>query len=251
MDLLPGFIQGVTRVTISYPFDVVKVGMQKNMYDNTYVAIKDIVKTDPKKFYRGSQICYLTVPFDRAFQYYIAEKLNGTINPFLLSGCIGFFVSLYNVPVNYVTTNIALTPKQNYNGLYNFISNIPLKNLYKGFSIELPRTMIQSSAYMGMYFYLRNTYNKENKLYLSPLLGGLSSAFCWTIIFPIDTIKTDKQTTKNISIPMLIKERYIKYGIKNFYIGLVPVLIRSIPSASCGMLSYEFTKNLIKNFNDH
>jgi hypothetical protein len=69
MDFIPGFVQGITRVTISYPFDVVKINMQKNKYSNTYDAFKNILKNDPKLLYRGSQFCYKTVPFDRSLQY--------------------------------------------------------------------------------------------------------------------------------------------------------------------------------------
>ena len=64
------------------------------------------------------------------------------------------------------------------------------------------------------------------------------------ITFPLDTIRVDKQITQNTSIKDLIIKRYNKFGIINFYNGLSPVLIRSIPSTILGMLVYE---NIKKN----
>lgn len=59
-NIIPGFMQGVTRVTISYPFDVVKVQLQNMHYKNTLSAFKNIIKTDPFKLYRASFLSYTT-----------------------------------------------------------------------------------------------------------------------------------------------------------------------------------------------
>lgn len=98
---------------------------------------------------------------------------------------------------------------------------------------------------MGSYYYLREKYNKENNLYKAPLIGIISSIICWSTIFPIDTLRNDLQTTKNISLKYLISDRYSKYGLLNFYKGLTPVFIRTIPSSAFGMLAYETSRKLI------
>jgi len=245
MDLIPGFIQGLTRVTISYPFDTVKVYMQKNLYNNTYDTIKNIIKTDPKIFYRGSSVTYTIIPIDRSLQFYLAEKYKNKINPFIMSTGLGIFTTLYNLPLQYFTANIVLEKKDNYKNIITFAKNIELKNLYKGFSVELPKTILSTGSYMGSYYYLREKYNKENNLYKAPLIGIVSSIICWSIIFPIDTIRNDLQTTKNITIKNLIKERYSKYGILNFYKGLTPVFIRTVPSSAFGMLAYETCRKVL------
>ncbi len=248
MDFIPGFVQGITRVTISYPFDVVKTNMQKNKYSSTYDAFKNILKNDPKLLYRGSHFCYMTVPFDRSLQYYAAEKYNNKVNPYLLSACVGFFVSFYNIPVNYLTTNIAILDKSKYNGSIDFIKKSKFKDFYKGYTIEMPRSIVQSSLYMGTYFYLRNNYNKDNNLYYTPIIGAISSSLGWMVMFPVDTLKTDRQTTSSISTMSLIKHRYKNHGFRNFYKGITPVLVRAVPSASIGMLMYELTKKHVQKY---
>jgi hypothetical protein len=248
MDLIPGFIQGITRVTISYPFDTVKIYMQKNKYGNLYNTIKNIIRSDIKIFYRGSLLTYIIIPLDRSLQFYIAEKYKNKMNPYIISIALGFFTSLYNVPLLYITSNIVLEKKENYTNIQKFIKKVKIKELYKGIYIELPKTIVSTTSYMGTYYYLREKYNKNNDIYMAPIIGIISSICCWLIIFPIDTIRNDIQTSKNIPLNELIKSRYDKYGILNFYKGLTPVIIRTIPSSALGMLSYEITRTYIYQY---
>lgn len=244
MDLIPGFIQGLTRVTISYPFDTVKIYMQKNLYNNTYDAIKNIIKTEPKIFYRGSSITYIVIPTERSIQFYMVEKYKNEINPIVISIILGVVSVFYNLPLQYFTANIVLEKKDNYTNIKSFVKNMEFKNLYKGISVELPKTLLSSGSYMGSYYYLREKYNKENNLYKAPLIGIASSIFCWCLFFPIDTIRNDLQTTKNITLKELIYNRYSKHGLFNFYKGLMPVFIRTIPSSAIGMWAYESTRKI-------
>jgi len=248
MDFLAGFIQGITRVTISYPFDTIKIYMQQNKNNNihntTFNNIKYLIKNDPKVFYRGSSMSYLIIPFDRSIQYYLIEKNKDKYNPFLLSMCIGALSSCYNLPLLYITTNAVLTNKNNYKSIFNFLRNIDIKKIYNGFSVEIPKTMIATGSYMGSYFYLREKYNKENSLIKTSIIGIMSSFICWSIIFPLDTIRTSIQVdNRNIIDTILYK--YNNYGLKSFYKGITPVLIRTIPSSSLGMFAYELTRKLI------
>lgn len=246
MDLIPGFIQGITRVSISYPFDTVKTYMQKNRYGNIYDTIKNIIKSDIKIFYRGSLLTYTIIPLDRSLQFYLAEKYKNKIDPYIMGIGLGIFTTIYNVPLLYLTSNIVL--EKNYTNIPNFLKTVKIKEIYKGISIELPKTILSTMSYMGTYYYLREKYNKNNNIYIAPIIGIISSICCWTIIFPIDTIRNDIQTTKNIPLNELIKSRYHKYGILNFYKGITPVIIRSIPSSALGMLSYELTRKYINQF---
>jgi hypothetical protein len=68
----------------------------------------------------------------------------------------------------------------------------------------------------------------------------------WSVIYPLDTIKTDYQTTKNKSIRELIRERRATNSIASFYKGITPVLLRTFPSAFAGMYVYEKTRNYLK-----
>jgi solute carrier family 25 carnitine/acylcarnitine transporter 20/29 len=240
--LLPGFFQGLTRVSISYPADIVKVQMQKQLFPNTISTIKYILKNDIFKFYRGSSIAFLTISIERSLQYYYLEKINKKYNPFLSGFIVSIFSSIYNLPMQYLTTNIALIKKTDNVSTNQFIKNTPIKNMYKGYFIETPKNILGSTIYLGSYMKLRSM--TENKI-LYPFFGGLSGIMVWLLIYPIDTVKTEIQTTINKNINNIIYERYNKYGIKSFYKGITPVLIRTYPSAFIGMYVYEKMRNIL------
>ena len=104
LGLVPGFVQGFVRVGISYPFDSIKVYMQKGIYPTTFSCVKNIIKTDPSILYRGSALTFTIIPMDRSIEYFLAEKLNKKYGPFI-SGFMMGHCTLYQVPLQYITTN--------------------------------------------------------------------------------------------------------------------------------------------------
>lgn len=240
--LLPGFFQGLTRVTVSYPFDVVKVQMQKLLYKKNVDAIKDIVKTDIFKFYRGSSISYLSVGIDRSIQFYLAEKLNKKYNSYINGIIISIIGSIYNVPSQFLTTNIALYNKNSMSLISNIKYIYKSNSIYKGYFLEMSKNQLGSSIFMGTYYLLRNRHGDQTKY--APLYGALSGLSLWPVIYPIDTIRTEYQTSNN-TIKDIIIQRYKKYGLFSFYKGIIPVLFRTIPSASFGMLVYERVRSKV------
>ena len=122
LKLVPGFCQGITRVTISYPFDVIKVNLQKLLFKNSYEAIFFLIKNDIFRFYRGSSLSYMSVSIDRSIQFYLMEKMNNlnNTNPYINSLFLSIISSIYSIPVQYMTTNIAINQKKS---IKDFIKN--------------------------------------------------------------------------------------------------------------------------------
>jgi solute carrier family 25 carnitine/acylcarnitine transporter 20/29 len=237
-NLLPGFCQGITRVTISYPFDVIKVNMQKLIFKNTIESVTHIYKNDPYKFYRGSFLSYTSVSLERSIQFYCLEKMNkNNNNPYVNGLILALFSSIYNVPVQFLTTNIALTNSKQYNTI-NYIKSLNKNLFYKGIGLEISRSIINTTIFNGTYFYLRNTYGENTKL--APLYGAISGISFWLITFPLDTLRTEYQSSTHSLKQIIINKS--NSGLTTFYRGLTPVLIRTIPSASCGMYVYELVK---------
>jgi hypothetical protein len=240
--LIPGLCQGITRVSISYPFDVVKITMQKQLFKNATSAILFYIKNDPKIFYRGSIISYTTVSLERSVQFYFLEKMNKKFNyPYLNGFILSLGSQLYNIPSQFITTNIVISNLKPLKYIkYLFENKI---NVYKGSFLEICRGTINSTIFMGTYYQLRNKFGDNSSL--ASLYGAISGSICWIITYPIDTIRTDYQSSNNNNIIKLIKNRYNKYGIISFYRGLTTVLFRTIPSASLGMYVYENVRNYI------
>ncbi len=237
--LIPGLLQGITRVTISYPFDVIKTNMQKLYFKTTKETLSNIVKTDPFKLYRGSSLSYCSVGVERSIQFYLLEKMNKKYNPYINSFIVSIFSSIYNIPVQYLTTNIAISENK-VKDIRQYIKILHKNktNFYKGYLLETTKGQIGSTIFGGSYYMLRNKFGE--KTWYSPIYGGISGLIVWSIIFPLDTIRTEYQTItdKNKTIKdILIQKKQV--GISSLYRGITPVFIRTIPSASIGMYVYE------------
>lgn len=230
---LAGICQGITRVSISYPFDVIKIHTQKMLTTPKQTFIK-ILQSDPFQLYRGISLSYISIGFERGIQYYWLEKLNkNNYNPFLSSFIISIACSIFTSPLQYITTNINIKSKYSFN------------NIYRGYFIEYLKNNIGSTIFIGSYYTLRNKYPKSN---YKPYYGTISGCIVWLIIYPIDTIKTDYQTNINSTIMNVIKNRYKTYGILSFYRGITTMLIKTLPSATIGMYVYEIVKNKLSNY---
>ena len=238
-ELIPGLAQGIVRVGVSYPFDAIKVYMQKGVYVSTWDCLKNI---NLKVLYRGSQLSFILIPIDRSFQYFLAEDIKKKYNSYIAGFVTGGISSVYQVPLQYITTNALLT--QNYKNIWHFTKNTQFKNLYKGYNVELVRCLMASTIYLGSYMHIRDNIDPNKVIYLSPFIGGVSSIITWLTVFPLDTIRTQKQTSQN-TIMTIIKELYKQNGVKRFYLGVTPILIRTIPSSAFGMFIYEFVKKII------
>ena len=79
IQLLPGFLQGITRVCISYPFDYLRLTLQTSK-EKTIISS---FKNNYRNLYRGLFFPLLTVPIDRGITFYIYEKLKREkVNPY-------------------------------------------------------------------------------------------------------------------------------------------------------------------------
>jgi hypothetical protein len=242
LNFIPGYIQGLVRVAISYPFDSLKVYMQKGIHRNTISTIHNILKSDPKILYRGSSVSFALIPIDRSLQFYLTEKLNNKkYNPYLISFGLSICSSIYSVPIQYICTNAILTDKNKYNNIFRFIKQQKIIDIYKGSSIEIMRMILGTTIYMGTYMHLRNQTDRQRHSIMAPYFGVIANIMSWLCMYPLDTIRTERQTS-NERISKIIIDKYNTFGIKRFYLGITPVLLRTIPSAACGMFAYEYTR---------
>jgi hypothetical protein len=80
LSLLPGFLQGITRVSISYPFDYIRVFLQKNKYETPMDYLKKN-NYNVRNLYRGIKYPLSIIPIDRAITFKLYEDLNKRYNP--------------------------------------------------------------------------------------------------------------------------------------------------------------------------
>jgi hypothetical protein len=229
MDFLPGFLQGVTRVLISYPFDYFRVFKQTNQQVNYAQELKNF------NFYRGLSFPLVSVPIDRAITFHWFERLKKenysslecSLYPSLLS-CI------YMTPINLINTNYIYLKDKSVSAVLRENFN---KNIFRGMLVEVMRNNLSSIVYLYTYKILSDKFS-------NPFVNGSISSFVlWTLFYPLDTIKVQKFIKKDVTYLNIVKQT----PVRSLYSGIGLVYLRTIPSAGLGMFVYETTKKMICN----
>ena len=158
-EYIPGYLQGITRVLISYPFDYIRIFLQINNKDN----IKQIIKAN--NLYKGVSSPLIIAPIDRAITFKLYETLKSkkfnniecALYPSILS-------SIYMTPINNINYNLI--------SLINKIFNILSKEiyyLYNSNNIYLPK------IYYTIINNINNTIKYPTKYLINKYLKSLDT----------------------------------------------------------------------------
>lgn len=135
------------------------------------------------------------------------------------------------------------------------------RGFYFGYHLQLPREIYGTSVYFGMYESIKYALSSalpssdwqltvpETAVYL--LSGAFSGVVTWTLIFPLDLIKSKIQKnvlletatgTKMQVIKQCIAKVYRQNGLRGFYSGYSATVLRAIPVHSLNWIIYEKVK---------
>jgi len=226
---IPGYLQGITRVCISYPFDYIRIKLQSNQEKNTYDAIQKHYKGS----LRGLFIPLISVPIDRGITFAMYENIKTEYNSPLLASILPSIISnIYMLPINSINSNYIYNTTLNFK---NTILHNLNKNIYNGFNIEILRNTL--SSFLFLY-----SYNFYSKYFDSTFCNGtLASLTMWSVVYPLDTIKTNKFIFKHKTYTQILRT----FNITMLYKGISLVYLRALPSAGGGMYIYEKVKKVI------
>lgn len=76
--------------------------------------------------------------------------------------------------------------------------------------------------------------------------GGLAGVVAWVATFPLDTIKTQIQASTSKRAPSILETARSVYhsgGLKSFFVGVGPTIVRAIPVNAVLFLVFELTKD--------
>ena len=130
-----------------------------------------------------------------------------------------------------------------YNGSFDALKKLyaegGMRSVYRGSLATLARDGPGSAAYFATYEILKRKFSPEAKpgetqeLSLGAIVmaGGLAGTAMWLAVFPIDTVKSQLQSGgSDLTLAKVIKGTYARGGVKAFFPGLAPALLRSFPA---------------------
>lgn len=139
------------------------------------------------------------------------------------------------------------TPNTTWQWAKHIVAAKGIAGLYSGFYPHILREVIGSAFYFGVYESIKLNFvtGSPNDWWVYFLGGGTAGTLVWIILFPIDLCKSVMQrdallpVQKYTSASQFARMRYSKLGVRGFYIGLQPQLLRSFPVHATSFLVYE------------
>ncbi|KAI3403222.1 CRC1 [Candida oxycetoniae] len=263
-----GGFGGICAVVTGHPFDLVKVRLQTGLYNSAVQCVKDtIAKDGPLGLYRGvlPPLLGVTPMFAVSFWGYdVGKKLVGnftgkdvkqfTIADISTAGFISAIpTTLVAAPFERVKVMMQIQEGTKSKGMAAVVAEMyrtgGIRSIFKGSVATLARDGPGSALYFATYEYLKeklSTPGKDLSILAIMTAGGFAGVSMWLGVFPIDTIKSTQQSSNTpISITQVTKNIYAKGGIKAFFPGVGPALLRSFPANAATFLGVEVAKNAL------
>jgi solute carrier family 25 carnitine/acylcarnitine transporter 20/29 len=155
-------------------------------------------------------------------------------------------------------------PLRRYKGSWDCFKTIlrseGVRGLYTGFSTTTIRDVSYSITYFSVYeplkqFLRTHLSTDPASSSFSPLpvilSAGVCGALAWTSALPFDCAKTLIQQETNgpgNANKGVVKEHYRKFGLRGFYSGWIPTILRAFAVSATRFLVYESTLYWLNNF---
>ena len=291
VDLLAGFVSGATCKLYEHPFDTIKVLMQvnpKGVYRNSFDCLKKTVSLYGfKGLFRGLQFPLIGSVAENGLTFVsysfckrclgVTESEQMTLTQMVLSGMgSGVCISFLLTPVELLKCNLQIeqsfsnspNPKKltTMGVIRKVVREGGFNGLFRGLNVtllrEIPGTMIWFVAYELALRCFKQPGHSRNEVSLWGIFsaGAISGATYWSLIYPIDTVKSIMQTDPKYSSQiqqgksrLASTSKYLvrlvrSLGLKGLYSGLGFTMFRAIPTNAILFLSYEYSARLFSKF---
>ncbi|KAF7456233.1 Mitochondrial carrier protein [Cryptosporidium felis] len=141
----------------------------------------------------------------------------------------------------------------------NLFKNYRLSQMWQGLCITIMRDAPFTALYWALTEKLRGKYvleSSRDRPYGRSLMlfsiAALSGTAATLLTHPLDAIKTNIQThgfnghilgTKTISSKRIVTTLLHKNGIRDLYTGIIPRILKIIPSCAISLILFEFCRN--------
>jgi len=278
-DFIAGLVSGWAQVLVGHPFDTVKVHLQtQSHYDGAMHCVKTILKEDGVHgLYKGVRSPLVGIGFANSLMF----VSHGTFKRLIaggevpdeemsikqhtaagfLSGCV---IPLAYTPMEHMKIKLQLSHLSNspvhYKGLIDCTVKTfktgGLRSIYHGFGITLLRDIPTFTTYFGTYEILKagfrnlrkDNFTGYNQFELL-MAGGLAGVACWLPAIPQDVIKSRAQTA-GVKAREAAREIYKLHGMKGFFRGFGPTVIRAFPANAVTFVVYETIMKNLKKLNN-
>jgi solute carrier family 25 carnitine/acylcarnitine transporter 20/29 len=253
-----GIVSGCTKLLVGHPFETVKVRCQIDPTTKPLKCLVDTVKKEGfRALYKGASPPLFGWALMDSVQMGTLTNLrlfldNGsglTLTDHALAGLgAGLVVPFVATPIEVLKGNLQIQKdKSVFTGPLDCFKKLVRENGIRGIYKGLDGCLLFRSFFWvlwGSYEVYKNQLEKWGMHSSVPFIaGGLAANTFWTISFPADVMKNKLMTRRNDdlfrNIPTCFNYIYKTEGIKGFYRGFIPCLIRSFPTNGAAILAFD------------
>ena len=177
-----------------------------------------------------------------------------------LNACVSKTLTTFITnPIVVVKTRFEIVGNNQYKSIRDALSNIYYKEGLRGFFQGIPATLFRDVPYAGIqysvYKWTMDLYSRyilggksayESSMLVS-LFGGASAMYAVLMTYPFDNLRVRLQchnfsSLANVNLTGLssmIREVYKEEGIRGFYVGFIPRLMKKVTSSAIIWVLYE------------
>jgi solute carrier family 25 carnitine/acylcarnitine transporter 20/29 len=272
-DVVAGSLGGVAQVVFGHPLDTVKVRLQTQtslIYKGTLDCLTKTVKEEGfTGLYKGVQSplvglaalnSVMFLAYGQAKSYIQKDPaVPLTLSQYALAGAFsGVCISFVEGPVDLFKSQMQVQygAGQKYSGVVDcakqIVGKYGIRGAYQGLGATFVRDIPSNASYFLFYELARKILAKEGQdvntlpAWKVMTAGGIGGMAYWGITYPTDVIKSTIQTDnidpsqrKYHGVADCAKKIMASQGIKGFYKGFAPCIIRSVPANAACFLVYE------------
>lgn len=274
-DLTAGSIGGIAQVLTGQPFDIVKVRLQSappGRFSGALDVVRQIFyKEGPLAFYKGTLTPLLGVGACVSVQFSVNEAMKrfyasqGVALGNAQYYTCGLFAGVANgflaSPIEHVRIRLQTQTNKAYKGPLDVATKLLKTGGITSLMRGLGPTLIREGQGMGVYFMTFESLvertmkhdgiaRKDIPGWKLCVFGGLAGYSMWFAVYPVDVIKSRLQTD-NISNPefrngfSVAKHIYKVDGVKGFFRGFAPTILRAAPANAATFLAFESAMRLL------
>ncbi|CAI9280675.1 unnamed protein product [Lactuca saligna] len=273
--LIAGGVAGAASRTATAPLDRLKVLLQVQTSNASIAsAVKNIWKEGGVlSFFRGNGLNVIKVGPESAIKFYTYEMLKnfiggeegqgdiGTSGRLLAGGMAGAVAQTAIYPMDLVKTRLQTFASENTKvpSLGKLSKDIWVHEGPRAFYRGIVPSLFGIIPYAGIDLAAYETLKEMSRTYIledsepGPLVqlgcGTVSGALGATFVYPLQVVRTRMQaqaprgSTAYKGMSDVFMRTYQKEGMRGFYKGLLPNLLKVVPAASITYMVYETMKN--------
>uniref|UniRef100_A0A914DIR9 Mitochondrial basic amino acids transporter n=1 Tax=Acrobeloides nanus TaxID=290746 RepID=A0A914DIR9_9BILA len=271
IDFVAGCFGGAAGVLAGHPLDTIKVRLQttSGVYRGTWHCFSTIFKNEGARgLYKGmsSPLASLAVVNAVVFGVHgnVTKQFENkdALMTHFIAGCsagaaqafIAGPTELLKLRVQIQTDSAAAKYKSPFDCLKTVIKEQGIRTLGRGMLSTLLRDIPAFGTYFASYEIFGEAMSKDGKMesltsWQLLLAGGGAGMASWIFTYPTDVIKTRFQADDSYRSYMeVIKSLHAEKGLRGFFVGLGPTMLRAFPSNAATFFVVDWTYRMHRNF---